>query len=88
MKKLPSRMVVSVKLDLERCAKRREAQGSQPTYPNVTPEPNMYCPKVLTGPLGPAPYLMMLKPPLICVSTCSIARHSDEERCTIDEAHD
>ena len=32
-------------------------------YPKVAPEPSMYCPRVLIGPLGPAPYLMMLKPP-------------------------
>ena len=34
------------------------------SYPNVAPEPSMYCPSVLMGPLGPAPYLMMLKPPI------------------------
>ena len=32
-------------------------------YPNVAPEPSMYCPNVLIGPFGPAPYLIILKPP-------------------------
>lgn len=36
----------------------------QASYPNVAPEPSMYCPNVLMGPLGPAPYRMMLKPPM------------------------
>ena len=34
------------------------------TYPNVTPEPIMYCANVLRGPLGPAPYLIIVKAPI------------------------
>jgi len=32
-------------------------------YPNVAADPSMYCPRVLIGPFGPPPYLMILKPP-------------------------
>lgn len=34
------------------------------TYPNVAPDPSMYCPSVLMTPFGPAPYLMMLTEPV------------------------
>lgn len=37
-------------------------------YPKVAPEPSMYCPKVLIAPFGPAPYLMILSPPLQSIS--------------------
>lgn len=33
------------------------------SYPNVAADPSIYCPKVLIGPFGPAPNLMILKPP-------------------------
>ena len=33
-------------------------------YPNVAPDPTIYCPKLLITPFGPAPYLMMLTEPL------------------------
>lgn len=33
-------------------------------YPNVAPDPNMYCPRVLIGPFGPAPYRIILNPPV------------------------
>ena len=34
------------------------------SYPNVAPEPSIYCPSVLMIPLGPAPYLKMLTVPV------------------------
>ena len=71
IKKLSSRMGVSIELDSNRRTRQSEAQGLLPTYPNVTPEPAMYCPKVLIGPLGPAPYLMMLKLPSFRLSSFS-----------------
>jgi len=37
-------------------------------YPKVAPEPSMYCPSVLIGPFGPPPYLIMVNPPLCCLS--------------------
>lgn len=37
-------------------------------YPNVAPEPSMYCPSVLMGPFGPPPYLIMVNPPMCCLS--------------------
>ena len=57
------------------------------TYPNVAPDPSMYCPRVLVTPLGPAPYLMMLKPPILfqhCGYRCGILQASR----TKYEAHD
>lgn len=33
-------------------------------YPNVAPDPSMYCPSVRITPLGPAPYRMMLTEPV------------------------
>lgn len=38
--------------------------GQTQAYPNVAAEPNIYCPNVLMTPLGPAPNLMILKPPI------------------------
>lgn len=72
MKKLSRRIAISTELDSEGCARQREMQAPETTYPNVSPEPSMYCPKVLIGPLGPAPYLMILKPPSVCFSTCQM----------------
>jgi len=34
-------------------------------YPNVAPDPTMYCPNVRITPFGPAPYLMMLTEPSV-----------------------
>ena len=70
MKKLSSKIAISIQLDSERYAGQREGQDLKPTYPNVAPEASMYCPNVLIGPLGPAPYLTMLKPPSVCLSSC------------------
>lgn len=33
------------------------------TYPNVAPDPSMYCPRERITPFGPAPYLMILTDP-------------------------
>lgn len=40
-----------------------ELGGPGAAYPNVAPEPSIYCPSVLMIPLGPAPYLKMLTVP-------------------------
>ena len=48
----------------------------------------MYCPKVLIGPLGPAPYLIMLKPPLFILVPFRLSEYGSCECGTIDETHD
>lgn len=45
-------------------ARARERRGA---YPNVAPEPSMYCPSVRMMPFGPAPYLKMLTVPATSV---------------------
>ena len=49
-------------------------------YPNVAPEPAMYCPNVLMTPFDPAPYLKMFTVP----AKISFARRNkqDQERKT------
>jgi len=46
----------------------------------------MYCPNVLAGPLVPAPYLMMLKPPVVLSAAFPDLVEADMR--TEDESHD
>lgn len=65
---LPS-VLITLPIDMKKLAMKRQHHfptltGSMiSAYPNVAPDPSIYCPSVLIGPLGPAPYLMILNPP-------------------------
>lgn len=58
-------------------------------YPKVAAEPNMYCPNVLMTPLGPAPNLMILKPPgflFLAMSSADLGILADMQ--TENKTHD
>lgn len=73
----------------EESRRRRSAfiskHGPRRSYPNVAAEPSMYCPKVLMGPLTPAPYLIMLKPPILF--SAGPPNKQSVAMLTKDEAH-
>jgi hypothetical protein len=47
----------------------------------------MYCPKVLIGPFGPAPYLMILNPPVASHFRIMSMRKGEVGTPTIYETH-
>lgn len=67
---------------------RFKVEGASKAYPNVDPDISMYCPKVLIGPLGPAPNRMILKPPKLSFSNPASNKHVCLWGLTKDEAHD
>lgn len=56
-------------------------------YPKVTPDPSMYCPSVLVIPFGPAPNLIILKPPVRSLSVRNSCKSLKRGR-TKYEPHD
>ncbi len=46
-----------------------DSGGLAKPYPNVAPEPSIYCPNVLMGPFGPPPYLIMVNPPFVVLAS-------------------
>ena len=51
-------------------------------YPNVAPDPSMYCPSVLMMPFGPAPYLKMLTVPELRVRPPSLEEFGNQSWCS------
>lgn len=66
MKKLEERLGAIIQEPSQR--------GKDQPYPNVAPEPSMYCPSVLMMPFGPAPYLKMLTVPKLDVRPAGLSQ--------------
>lgn len=49
----------------------------------------MYCPSILIGPFGPAPYLIILKPPVVIFLVVEELFHKERGTlmCTENEPH-